>query len=142
MRRAPPTHGQADWALAIEALIWLGLTGAALRLLSFKALMRLAAWPLGGVGLASDADRVGWAVCAAARRWPGRPACFQQGLAAQIMLRRRGLASRLFYGARSNGAQGPRAHVWVRLADRDVVGGGPTAHYAVLAVAPSSDQAD
>ena len=48
--------------------------------------------------------------------------CFQQGLAAQLMLRRRGIPSVLYYGAAQDGS-GLHAHVWVRDGDIDVIGG-------------------
>src|SRR5258706_2976274 len=50
-------------------------------------------------------DRVRWAVEAAARRVPWRALCFEQGLAAQQMLRRRGVQSVLYYGAARSGEE-------------------------------------
>ncbi len=57
--------------------------------------------------------------------------CFERGLAAHAMLRRRGLQSVLYYGAA--GAGGLRAHVWVRCAGVDVVGGDEAPDFAFLA---------
>ena len=69
-----------------------------------------------------EAGRIAWAVQACARRAPWKAMCFQQGLAAHWMLRRRGLRSDLHYGAR-HGADGVlEAHVWVRSGAADVVG--------------------
>jgi hypothetical protein len=52
------------------------------------------------------------------------------------MLRRRRLPARLYYGARSEGARGPLAHVWVRSAGEDVVGAEIAAQFALLAAFP------
>ena len=70
------------------------------------------------------------------RRVPWRALCFEQGLAAQIMLRRRGIASTLYYGAAPDKAEGLSAHVWVRDGAIDVVGCELAPHYGVLAVFP------
>ena len=132
--------------LACQAVVWLAVVACALRAFSFKTAMRLAAHPLSrpsrseasAAVLAAD---IRWAVLAAARRVPWRTVCIHRGLAAQIMLRRRGAASRLYYGARSDGlhedgSQGLAAHVWVRLGDHGVVGGEGSDRFAVLAAFP------
>jgi hypothetical protein len=67
---------------------------------------------------------------------PWRALCFEQGLAAQFMLRRQGIPSVLYYGA----AQGDRGelltHVWVCDGDLDVVGGEIAHRFAILATFP------
>ena len=132
--------------MACEALVWLAVAAFTLRAFPFKAVIGLAVRPLrrsapsepAATDLAAD---IRWAVLAAARRAPWRTVCIHRGLAAQIMLRRRGAPSRLYYGARSGGArvdgsQGLAAHVWVRLGDRVVVGGEGADRFAVLAAFP------
>lgn len=132
--------------LACQAVIWLAVAAFTLRACSFKTAMKLAAHPLPAppgsapspAVLAAD---IRWAVLAAARRVPWRTVCIHRGLAAQVMLRRRGAPSRLFYGARSDGSpdegsQGLAAHVWVKLGDRIVVGGEGAEQFAVLAAFP------
>lgn len=79
-----------------------------------------------------------WAIVACARRVPWRALCFEQGLAAQFMLRRRGIASVLYYGAAPDTKQGLSAHVWVRDGNVDVVGCEVASAYAVLATFPAS----
>lgn len=78
---------------------------------------------------------VSWAVTAAARRVPWRAKCLEQGLAAQAMLRRRGLASVLHYGVKSE-AGGLRAHVWITIDGRNVVGGPMAVGYSEVARFP------
>ena len=80
--------------------------------------------------------RVRWAILAAARRVPWRAVCFQQGLAAQFMLRRRGVPSVLYYGAAQDDRSGLSTHVWVRDGDVDVVGGEIAHRFAILATFP------
>lgn len=70
-----------------------------------------------------EVTRVVWAVRVAAHRGPGRFVCFPQGLAVQAMLRRRGIAATLCYGVGKDGAEDFRAHVWVEVAGRPVIGG-------------------
>lgn len=80
--------------------------------------------------------RVRWAVLASARRVPWRAMCFEQGLAAQMMLRRRGIASVLYFGAAINDPKGLSAHVWVRDGEVDVLGGEVASEFAVLTTFP------
>ncbi len=70
----------------------------------------------------SELGRIGWAVEAAARRVPWRTVCFQKGLAAHWMLRRRRIESTLCYGVRQSVDKGVEAHVWVVSGERDVIG--------------------
>ncbi len=116
------------------------LAGLALKMVGFARLAAFASARLraprsrrygSGMGL-----RIGWAVAAAARRAPWRPRCFERGLAAHLMLRRRGEDAKLCYGARNDGEQGPSAHVWVKLGDEAIVGGDEAARYALLATFP------
>ena len=130
----PP--GMSGWGLAAEALLCLAVARAATRWLPFRMAMCLAAPRLRRRAPGDVAAQVRWAISMAGRRAPWRAACLQQGLAAQLMLRRRGLDSRLYFGARSDGARGPSAHVWVRADGRDVVGGAGALGFAVLATYP------
>ena len=76
------------------------------------------------------------AICRAIRAWsrrlPWRTLCFEQGLAAHWMLRRRGFESTLYYGAANLDGK-LKAHVWVRSGARAVVGRENAADYALLA---------
>jgi hypothetical protein len=139
----PGTSGR--FRLAAEAALWLLIAGFAVRILSFPQVAAVLSGPrrprVTG-SAADDAVRVAWAVAAAARRAPWPAACFERGLAAFAMLRLRGRSPVLFYGARSDGAAGPSAHVWVRLAGRDVTGGAEASRFAILARYPAADQPD
>lgn len=126
--------GWRDRALVAEAVLLLGAASLAIRLLPFRTVASMAAKngrtraPAGP----DAARRLRWAILAAARRVPWRAVCFQQGLAAHWMLRRRGYASRLHYGARAEPGSDLKAHVWVRSGDTDIVGCENAADYALL----------
>src|SRR5439155_345894 len=90
-----------------------------------------------GAGVAPIVDRVRWAVQAAAQRVPWRALCFEQGLAAQQMLRRRGVRSVLYYGAAHDSQEELAAHVWVRAGNMDVVGCEIASRFALLATFPA-----
>lgn len=72
---------------------------------------------------------------AAARRVPWRALCFEQGLTAAWMLRRRGFAADVHYGAATIAGE-LKAHVWVRSGQIDVVGCENSDEYALLARFP------
>ena len=72
----------------------------------------------------ADAETAYWvrrAVAAWGRRLPWRAKCFEQGLAAAWMLRSRGLAYDLHYGASKKDGD-LTAHVWVTSGSTPVVG--------------------
>ena len=83
-------------------------------------------------------DRVVRAVQAWARRVPWRAVCFQQGLAVHLMLRRRGVPSRMHYGVSQALEKGLGAHVWVGVGDRTVIGGEEAGRFACLATYPAT----
>lgn len=117
----------------------LGCASLLIALLSFRRIAALAG--RGRQGLAASpaqARRIEWAVDAWARRVPWRAVCFQQGLAAQLMLRRRGRAASLYYGAARDDDGGLVAHVWVRSGAVDVIGCQGAERYGVLAVFPAA----
>lgn len=124
-----------------EAMLVLAFSSAAIRLLSFARVGRLASGrlarrrprPAGEL-----AAKVAWAVRACARRAPWRAVCFQQGLTSQIMLRRRGVDSTLYFGAAMGAESALAAHVWVRAGPIEVVGCDEAAGFAVLATYPAA----
>lgn len=71
---------------------------------------------------------------AAARRMPFRALCFERGLTLQRMLRRRGEPARLHYGIAPGGML--KAHVWVTLHGRTILGGEEAPDYPEVAQWP------
>ena len=125
----------------MEAVLWLGVAGVAIAILPFRNLGLLAARPIRGQKPPAQlrlekVRQIRWAILAAAKRVPWRAVCFQQGLAAQFMLRRRGIPSVLYYGAAQDDRTGLSTHVWVRDGDLNVVGGEIAYRFAILATFP------
>jgi hypothetical protein len=125
-------------ALLAEAGAAILAASLAVRLVPFRNLAeRLTR---GGAGApTADAETVYWlrrAVLAWARRLPWRTLCFEQGLAAFVLLRRRGLAATLHYGAATIGGE-LKAHVWVTSGKTEVVGCENKEDYGLLARFPS-----
>jgi hypothetical protein len=139
-RRRP--LGPVNRRLLAEALPALALASLAVKLAPFR---RVAAWASrrgrgGAVQLDEAALRKArWAVEAWARRVPWRAVCFQKGLALHWMLRRRGVASVLHYGVAQEPATGLKAHVWVSVAGRPVIGGEEAVGFACLATFPPQE---
>lgn len=116
-----------DLPLAAEAVVAVALAGLMIRFWSFNRILdfvRIPASPrhLSNAGRVEIGARIGWAVPAAGRLLPWRATCFPQGLAAQWMLRRRGIAGTFYYGA-SILNESLEAHVWVTDGGRMIVGG-------------------
>ena len=124
-----------------EAIVWLAVAGLMIAIVPFRNFGFLAARPVRKLPPADEARnrvrrQVRWAIVTAARRVPWRALCIQQGLAAQFMLRRRGIPSVLYYGAALREGD-LKAHVWVRDGNIDVIGGEAASRYALLAGFPA-----
>jgi hypothetical protein len=130
-----------DRVVLLEATLWLAVARLTIAVLPFRYIGCLAAHPVRGPKPTEqmrleEVGRVRWAIIACARRVPWRSLCFQQGLAAQFMLRRRSVPSVLYYGAALDDRQGVSAHVWVRDGDINVIGGEMASRFALLATFP------
>jgi hypothetical protein len=129
-----------DVALAAEAAFMLTFFRIALK---FLPVQRLTAWmgrDAEGQGVAQTnatqtIRRVEWSIDAAARYAPLTFVCFPRCLAAYFMLHRRHIASRLFYGVAREADQ-LKAHTWVKVGDRTVVGGDVESQFTVLNTFP------
>jgi len=121
-----------------EAVVLLALASLAIRLLPFRWLVRLMGRTDPSLSRSwSDPLDVRRAVERGSRRLPWRTLCFQEGLTAHWMLRRRGLPSRLHYGIRQQ-AGSLTAHVWVDVKGLAVIGEEePVSAHAPVAVYPS-----
>lgn len=127
----------ADWLLLAEATVTLAAARVAVLLVPFKTLAARLGTPMQeSPETVSEAERatlrrVAWAIGAISRRAPWRCKCLEQAFAANRMLRRRGIASTLYFGiARSDGAIA--AHAWVRSGDYYVTGGSERTRFQVL----------
>jgi Transglutaminase-like superfamily len=134
-----PRHDR--WIL-LEATLSLAVASLVIAVLPFRQVGRLAGRSIGRpqpspTARLRELKQIRWAIVVSAARVPWRAECFQQGLAAQFMLRRRGVPSMLHYGASLDNGSGLSAHVWVRDGDVDVIGGEIASRYAQLAAFPS-----
>jgi Transglutaminase-like superfamily len=133
-----------DRVLLLEATFWLAVAALAIAVLPFGYLGRLVLLAGGRQvppqrARLAEVRRIRWAIVACARRIPWRAMCFERGLAAQFMLRRRGIPAVLYYGAAPDNRHGLSAHVWVRVRDMDVIGGEIASRYAVLTTLPAQN---
>ncbi len=134
LRRFGQVGGRRRWLL-IEAAMWLMLARIALLAIPFPTLARR----LGVFVPPTDervtlarreasardtqlAEEIGWATVRAARHVPFRAVCLPQAMAARIMLRRRGIASVLHFGAAKGKDKPIDAHAWLDAAGIEVTG--------------------
>lgn len=75
---------------------------------------------------------VRWAIAVCARAGLCKAVCFPQGIAAKMMLMRRGLVPTLYYGVRKQGRDGLQAHVWVKERELPVIGAALAETYTFL----------
>lgn len=135
--------GRLDWRhklLLLETVTCLAAAGLAVKFLPFGRAILTGSVPLRNQPPAhrlSPISQVGKYVPAIAKRVPWRSVCLQQALAAQFMLRRRGVDARLHYGVANDGP-GLHAHVWVTADDQDVVGGVEAATFKKVATYPAA----
>lgn len=124
---------------AAEALAALALASLLIAALPFR---RVAGLMAGGSERrpadAPTARRIDRALWWWSRRVPWRAVCFQQGLAAQMMLRRRRRAATIHYGATHDASGRLIAHVWVTSGPVEVVGCEGVDRYGLLATFPPS----
>ncbi len=68
------------------------------------------------------AEEIGWAVTRAARYVPFKAVCLPQAMAAQVMLKRRGVKSVMHFGAAKGTDKPLDAHAWLDAAGVEVTG--------------------
>jgi hypothetical protein len=107
-----------------EAALYLIVAQIAVRLLPPSFVLRWASRPLKRIRRFSgfEIDWVAWAIqTAGSKRWVG-VVCLPRALAAQTMLRRRGIASLLCLGV-ARGETGLTTHAWLEIGQDIFVGG-------------------
>jgi hypothetical protein len=117
------------WAL-LEAAWTLAAAQAVIHLLPFRWLAprlgRLESAAPGAAPVSPEqvlqAQTVGWAVRALARRLPWDARCLAQAVTGKWMLQRRGLPSTLYLGVDRGQEEWLQAHAWLRCGDAFVTG--------------------
>ncbi|HZD11211.1 MAG TPA: lasso peptide biosynthesis B2 protein [Candidatus Binatia bacterium] len=127
----------AERRLLLEAFLWLGAARFCLLIIPFRRIAPLLGAHMAQTGddvsleTARLAQRVGWAVSAAARRTPWESACLAQAIGAKAMLRRRQIDSTLYLGVARDEKQALTAHAWLRCGSA-IVTGGDHSSYTVI----------
>jgi hypothetical protein len=138
--------GHARRALVVEAVVYLLLARLGLIFVPFPALARrlgsfvppsdpraVAARAAAAQEQVRIASEIGWAVTRSARYVPFKAVCLPQAMAARVMLKRRGVASVMHFGA-ARGAEKPLdAHAWLDAAGVEVTGYPVAANFAEIA---------
>jgi hypothetical protein len=128
----------------VEAVLWLLAARLALVVVPFpKLAQRLGRFVspdearhlgTGSTALETQAAAdIGWAVTRAARYVPFKAVCLPQAMAAQAMLRRRGVASVMHFGAARGDATLLDAHAWLDAAGVEVTGYPVASRFAEIA---------
>ena len=138
MRRSP-----AVYLRAVEAASYLTVASLAIRFVPFRRLIPLFTRALPGAELTGPARTraiadVRRAVLGVAARLPNRPVCFPRAVAAQAMLRRRGVGTTLCYGVNTAPDRGLNAHVWLNAGNEGVIGQEIAAQFPLLATYSSA----
>ncbi len=79
------------------------------------------------------AEDIGWAVTRAARYVPFKAVCLPQAMAAQVMLKRRGVKSVMHFGAAKGTEKPLDAHAWLDAAGVQVTGYPVAENFAEIA---------
>jgi hypothetical protein len=113
------------YRLFLEGCAWLTLMRAAIPMVPFHRLGPLLGLAPGGDAIdphRAEAERVRWAVGAAARRLPWHCTCLCRALAAAMMLRRIGVAGTIHLGVGKDEEGALSFHAWLRCDDVIVTG--------------------
>jgi hypothetical protein len=120
----------------VEALLYCTAASSLLRVLAFSRVARrlgrhmAESPPIQEEATRAEVRRIKWAVAAAARLLPWKPVCLPQAVAAQWMLRRRGIRSTFYLGTDPSSSYD--AHAWVRVGRIIVTGGDDPRRYTVV----------
>jgi len=127
--------GNRRRALVVEAVVCLWLARLGLIFVPFPKLARrlgtfvppsdpraLPARAASAPEHARIAQEIGWAVTRSARYLPFSAVCLPQAMAARVMLKRRGVASVMHFGAAKGAGKPLDAHAWLDAAGVEVTG--------------------
>ncbi len=131
-------HSQKEWSLFFIAIFWTGI--ARILIVFFK--LKQFSFILGkhmkeSAHTNSDADigiilPIGLAIRRAGRVVPWRCKCYEQAVAAKIILKRKGINSTLYYGVAKSKDEKLKAHAWVRCGTHIVTGKKGMKQFAIV----------
>jgi hypothetical protein len=128
----------ATKALMVEALVLLAFARLAVLFLPFRWVAKLLGRQAAETGLQHDPqnalviERVCWMLPTVARNVPWESKCLDQALAAKVMLRRRGIATTVYFGVQHDDHGRLAAHAWLRSGTRYVTGGASRNQFAII----------
>lgn len=123
--------------LFAEAWLLLAIARCMLVFLPFKKIVPVLG-KLEGKGVADQKDnsnflfQIKLAIARACRYSPWRTKCFEQALAAKMMLKRRSFISTIFFGVYKDADNKLNAHAWLQTGEQIITGGGNLERYTVL----------
>jgi hypothetical protein len=129
--------------LLLEAFVTLLTARCSLALLPVRWIFRWLERPLHNAAESANSDmaeRIRWAVLSVARYGPISFVCFPQAMAAHAMLRRRGISSIMHYGVRRSADRKMRAHTWLEVDHRMLLGGESALLFAPIHSAGSTGE--
>lgn len=88
--------------------------------------------PVEEAGISKLANEIGWAVRAAAAYTPWNSSCLVQVIAAQNMLRDRGIGGVIYLGTARGDGEDFKAHAWLKHGDAFITGEAGHEQYQVL----------
>jgi hypothetical protein len=119
------SKGPKAYLLAAEAWLWLLLGRLLLLFVPFRKIARLLGKAM-HQGTQKDDDNVGDTICIAilraGKRSPWRAKCFEQAIAAKIMLKLRGVKSTIYFAVNKN-ENSMLAHAWLKVNGKTITGG-------------------
>jgi len=122
--------------LLVSSTIWLVAIRLARVVLPFRTLLRLTRLSSernhSGRDDALPPERIAWAIQAISRYVPGMGNCLVQALAAQAMLARRNYPAHLRIGAAKDEVGQLKAHAWVELGGKVIIGKAGVSQYTPL----------
>ncbi len=121
-------------ALLVKAALLLGFVRIGLKTLPFQKMRSIVdriSETSKSAKQPSSAEEVVWAVDTLGRRMPG--SCLTQALAAQVLLGRRGLPTRIHIGAVREDEEQFLAHAWLESEGEVLIGGHELERYTPLA---------
>ena len=125
----------ADKWLLMRAAAWLGVARLRLAFTSFQQLSERLSNDSPDTRVEPDSEflrRVGFSVRAAANNVPWRSDCFPQAIAACMLLKRKGHASKIHLGVEKSGEGSIAGHAWLTCGDVVVVGGDDLDRYTEM----------
>lgn len=131
----------ADKWLVAQVYILLGITRLAINTLPFPRLENFLGQRMEETEInvartdLRQARRIAWAIHAVSAYTPWESNCFPQGLTAKILLRRRGIPSTLYMGARFKHDEESTlgGHIWLRCGPLYVTGGNGSRDFGAIA---------